>query len=106
MKLTYDDDSCEIKFNGITIGTWNDEAHYDYPEDLTWSRTIGGLVDQVFMAGVSHGKSELESKLAKYREALEEVESEGCSDICLSMKKYRPSYYCHVEIAQKALKGE
>lgn len=73
MKLTYDDDSCEIKFNGITIGTWNDEAHYDYPEDLTWSRTIGGLVDQVFMAGVSHGKSELESKLAKAREALESV---------------------------------
>ena len=73
MKLTYDDDSCEIKFNGITIGTWNDEAHYDYPEDLTWSRTIGGLVDQVFMAGVSHGKSELESKLAKAREALEDI---------------------------------
>lgn len=71
MKLTYDDDSCEIKFNGITIGTWNDEAHCDYPEDLTWSRTIGGLVDQAFMAGVSHGKSELESKLSKAREALE-----------------------------------
>lgn len=86
MKLTYDDDSCEIKFNGITIGTWNDEAHYDYPEDLTWSRTIGGLVDQVFMAGVSHGKSELESKLSKAREALEfyaerSVWGNGCAAI-------------------------
>lgn len=69
--ISYDSDTCEIKYNGITIGTWNDEAHYDYPEDLTWDRDIGDLVCTIFDSGMLQGKAELESKLAKAKEALE-----------------------------------
>lgn len=104
MKLTYDDDSCEIKFNGITIGTWNDEAHCDYPEDLTWSRTIGGLVDQVFMAGVSHGKSELESKLAKAMEENEILKNQ--LDKVRSSLLQIESLQTRIKNVSEALKGE
>lgn len=49
-EITYNDETCEITFNGDVIGTWNDEANCNYPEDLTWSRTIGSLVTDCSIA--------------------------------------------------------
>lgn len=34
------------------VFVWYDNAHYDYPEDLTWDRTIA----DVFYSGVEVGK--------------------------------------------------
>ncbi len=36
-----------IFFDGKCIVTWNDEAHCDYPEDLTWDRDISTLISQI-----------------------------------------------------------
>lgn len=41
------DDMYYILFDGEVIVSWADNAHYDYPEDLTWSRTISGLIRDV-----------------------------------------------------------
>lgn len=44
-------------------------------------------------------------EIKRLREALQEIESCGHSDLCKSMKEYRPNYICHVEVAEEALKG-
>ena len=76
MKLTYDNDTCEIKYNGVVIGEWNDNANQDYPEDLSWNRDIGRLVSKIFESGFIQGKLENESKLAKAREVLKFIEAQ------------------------------
>jgi hypothetical protein len=43
---------------------------------------------------------------ARLKEALREIIDEGHSDLCLSMKRYRPEYVCTYEIAHEALRGD
>lgn len=50
-EFEYDYETMEIKYKGIVIGKWNNEAHYDYPEDLTWDRDIGSFAREMFLAG-------------------------------------------------------
>jgi hypothetical protein len=45
-----------VNENGEIVCTWNDEAHIDYPEDLTMDRMIGELIRQVYEVGLKHGK--------------------------------------------------
>lgn len=39
---------------------WNDDANIDCPEDLTWSRMIGDLFNDVFKIGFKYGKHRVE----------------------------------------------
>ena len=48
----------------------------------------------------------LKAENARLREALREIIDEGHSDLCLSMKRYRPEYVCTYEIAHEALGGD
>lgn len=57
-KITYNKETCEIKYGDEVIADWNDEAHYDYPEDLIWRRDISRLVNKVFEAGYKAGKND------------------------------------------------
>lgn len=36
-----------ILYNGEKIVCWNNNANVSYPEDLTWDRDIGGLIEDV-----------------------------------------------------------
>lgn len=49
-----------VILNGQEVGTWDDEANCDYPEDLTWGR----MISELFYEGVAAGKEQarLESK--------------------------------------------
>jgi hypothetical protein len=40
-----------IFVNGELRLSWSDSAARDYPEDLTWERMIGGLVDDAISIG-------------------------------------------------------
>ncbi len=42
--------------NGVIVDCWHDNAHCDYPEDLTINRMIGDLYHKVFEAGVKYGR--------------------------------------------------
>lgn len=52
------DDMVYVFYNGEKVYEWNDAAHYNYPEDLTWSRTISDVFYSGFYLGV-----ELNNKL-------------------------------------------
>lgn len=41
----------KILYKGKTYLEWNNDAHFDYPEDLTWERTISAVFD----AGIALG---------------------------------------------------
>lgn len=56
MKLQYDKEMCQIKCGDKIVTTWNDEASHDYPEDLTWSRDIGSLVQNSVDFGYELGR--------------------------------------------------
>lgn len=56
--LIYDKETCEITVNGKLVTTWNDEAAFDYPEDLTWCRLISGIITDAFEAGLEFGRNE------------------------------------------------
>jgi ribosome-binding protein aMBF1 (putative translation factor) len=49
--LIFDSQSGDISVEGKVIGRWNDDARFDYPEDLTWQRTLGDLCQKMFDAG-------------------------------------------------------
>jgi hypothetical protein len=93
--LKYNDETCEITYNGKVIATWNDDAHCDYPEDLTWARTIGGLADKCFMAGMKEAQAEN----ARLREALEHIASDD--PICDQCNEDLERHFFY--IARKAL---
>lgn len=47
----HENDLVKLYKNGECIFTWHDNAHRDYPEDLTWTRDIGSLFWQAFKLG-------------------------------------------------------
>ena len=56
-KVSYTINSIDGKYHevvtvdGHIVTTWNDEASWDYPEDLVMRRDIGSLIAKVFKAG-------------------------------------------------------
>lgn len=70
--ISYADGDGIIYCKSKQIGTWNNEANCDYPEDLTWYRDIGSLYRESFKAGAEHGFDACE---AQYFPMLEKLES-------------------------------
>ena len=68
-EITYNDETCEITFSGTVISTWNDEANCSYPEDLTWSRTIGSLVTDSFTSGARLAREQTIKEVCEWLKA-------------------------------------
>lgn len=65
-KLSYDDETGGISDDtGLVIAHFSNEAHTDWPEDLTWYREIGGLVQSAYNAGIERGKFDCMTSLEK-----------------------------------------
>ena len=69
--IQHNDENCEITYGDKVIAGWNDEANTQYPEDLTWARTIGDLVSKVFDAGFEAGLAERQVEIDRHKSAVD-----------------------------------
>lgn len=51
-----DGDTVSVFLDGEIVFSFNDNAHVDYPEDLTWSRTLSGIFKTAFELGCRVGE--------------------------------------------------
>jgi len=60
-RVDFESDKIEVidKQTKKVLLQWNDNAHIDYPEDLSWSRMIGELFRDAFKIGFDYGKQQI-----------------------------------------------
>lgn len=69
--IQHNDENCEITYGDKVVAGWNDEANTQYPEDLTWARTIGDLVSKAFDAGFEAGLAERQVEIDRHKSAVD-----------------------------------
>jgi hypothetical protein len=105
-QIIYVEENGEIMLDGKVIGEWNNEANYDYPEDLTWSRTLGGFHDTAFKAGYTAALNDLQGKVDGLVEALEFYSVNGLAKVELGQRmdvRLAQEFYVNGGLARQAL---